>query len=147
MLILGTNNFTEQTVIANGQINIGNVYRKYCKRARSGLPTFATNGTSITLNGEGIYHVTAVFIASGTVAGNITVNMLNSGTAISGATASETITTANTEVRTLVIDRYIKVDNTCALGVVSTSPAVISFVNSGIGSTYANVTVNIDKVV
>lgn len=147
MLLIGTENTSSQTVLSDGIISTGNVYRKYCKRATSGLPTFATTDSGITLNGQGIYHLTATFVGAGTAAGILTVQMLENGIAVAGGVASETITTADTELRTLVIDRYIKVDAICNLGCWSTDAKTISFRNTGVGATFSNVVVNIEKVV
>lgn len=149
MLLIGTENTGNQTVLANGTISIGTgqAYRKYCKPARCGVPTFASNSNGITLNGQGIYHLTATFIGAGTAAGILTVQMLENGEPVVGGVASETITTADTELRTLVIDRYVIVDSACLLGCTSTIAKTISFENTGVGATFSNVVVNVDKVV
>lgn len=147
MLLIGTKNVGSQTVLANGTIGIGSVYRRYCKRTAQGLPTFADSSTGITLNGQGIYKVTATFVGAGTAAGDLTIQMYDNGDAISGATATETITTANTEQRTLVIDYFVKVDSSCVLGNWSVSPKTISFRNTGVAATFNNVVVDIVKVV
>lgn len=150
MLIFGTQNNASQTVLTDGIVGLnatGNAYRKYCKRASNGLPTFASTTNSVTLNGQGIYHVTAIFVGAGTEAGTLTVQMFENGEQVTGGVASETITTADTELRTLVIDRYVLVDTTCLLGYTSTLAKTISFKNIGIGSTFSNVVVNIEKVV
>lgn len=96
-LILGLKNTTTQTVPINGLINLGTVYRKNCKRTRSGLPTYVANGNSVTLNGTGFYHITATAVGSGTAAGVLTAQLYENGVAIPGAISSSTITTANTE--------------------------------------------------
>lgn len=147
MLLLGMKNTASQTVLANGTITLGSVYRRYCKRTCAGLPTFAANGNSITLNGEGIYHITAKIVGSGTAAGVLTAQMTANNEAVAGAFASETITTADTELRTLVIDEYIMVDKTCVLGNSAVASKTIAFLNSGVASTLTSVVVNIDKVV
>lgn len=147
MLIIGTKNTGSQTVLANSTIGIGNVYRKYCKRTAQGLPTFDASSTGITLNGQGIYKVTATFVGSGTAAGALTVQMYDNGDVVDGAISTETITTANTEQRTLVIDYYIKVDSSCVLGNWSVSPKTLTFRNTGVGATFTNAIVNIEKVV
>ena len=147
MLILGTQNTGSQTVLTDGIVSLGNVYRKYCKRASNGLPTFASTTNGITLNGQGIYHITATFVGAGTEAGTLTVQMLENGVPVVGGVASETITTADTELRTLTIDRYVLVDSTCLLGCTSTIAKTISFENTGVGATFGNVVVNVDKVV
>lgn len=147
MLLVGIQNTGSQTVLTDGIISLGSVYRKYCKRLNNGLPYFASDSNSITLNGQGIYHLTATFIGSGTTAGDLTIQMLENGIDVAGGVTSETITTADTELRTLVIDRYVLVDSTCLLGCTSTLSKTISFENTGIGATFSNVVVNVEKVV
>ena len=145
MLLIGTQNTGTQTVLTDGIVSLGTVYRKYCKKATNCLPTFANDSNSITLNGQGVYHITATLVGAGTTAGTLTVQMLENGLPVVGGIASETITTADTELRTL--DRYILVDNTCLLGCTSTLAKTISFENTGVGATFSNVVVNVEKVV
>lgn len=147
MLLIGTQNTGTQTVLTDVIVSLGTVYRKYCKKANNGLPTFANDSNSITLNGQGVYHITATLVGAGTTAGTLTVQMLENGVPVVGGIASETITTADTELRTLVIDRYVLVDNACLLGCTSTLSKTISFENTGVGATFSNVVVNVDKVV
>ena len=118
-----------------------------CKRTCQGLPTFDATSTGITLKGQDIYHITATFVGTGTVAGALTVQMYDNGDIVTGATSTETITTANTEQRTLVIDYYVKVDSACVLGNWAVSPKTLTFRNDGVGATFSNVVVNIEKVV
>ena len=147
MLILGTKNTASQAVLTDGVISIGSVYRKYCRPTRTGFPTFATTNQGITFNGDGMYHITATFVGSGTEAGTVTVQLLENGDAVTGAISSETITTANTELRTFVIDYYILVDSTCVLNNRTTRAKTISFENTGVGATFTSVIVNAEKVV
>lgn len=147
MLLLGIKNTASQTVLANGTVNLGSVYRRYCKKNCSGTPAFSATANSVSLNHGGIYHVTATLVGSGTAAGVATVQMLVNGVAVPAALASETITTADTELRTFVIDHYVLVDTTCVLGQSSTTPAVVSLQNTGVGATFTAVTLNVDKVV
>lgn len=146
-LILGLKNTTTQTVPINGIINLGTVYRKNCKRTRSGLPTYVTNGSSVTLNGTGFYHITATAVGSGTAAGVLTAQLYENGVAIPGAISSSTITTADTEIRSLTIDYYIKVDSECILGTWAVSPKTLTLVNTGVEATYTSVVFNVEKVV
>ena len=147
MLLIGTQNAGSQTVLTDGIISLGSVYRKYCKKTSNCLPTFASDSNSIVLNGQGIYHLTATFVGTGTTAGTVTIQMLENGTPVVGGVTSKTITTADTELRTFVIDRYVLVDSTCLLGCTSTLAKTISFENTGVGATFSNVVVNVDKVV
>ena len=104
MLLIGTKIFGTQTVLADGLVNIGSTYRKFCKRNRCGVPAFSVTSNGITLNTEGIYHITATFVGSGSAAGDLTVQLALNGVLIDGAVSTQTITTADTEIRTWVID-------------------------------------------
>lgn len=146
MLILGTADTATQTVLSGATINLGTTYRKYCKKNSSGITTFTNSGESVSLNQSGIYHLTATFVGSGTVAGNATIRMYVNGVAIPRAFSTETISTADTELRTFVIDDYVLVDTTCVLGRTATTPAIVTFVNEGVGAMITLAKVNVDKV-
>ena len=147
MLLIGTRNTATQTVLTDGIVNIGAVYRKYCKKNSCGIPAFSVTANGITLQHAGIYHITATFVASGDVAGIVTVQSLENGIEIPSIFASETITTADTELRTFVLDFYVLVDNTCLLGNNTIATKTVSFENTGVDATFTSVVVNIDKVV
>ena len=147
MLLLGVKNTATQTVLTDGAINLGSVYRKYCRKNSCGVPSFSRTPNDISLLHSGIYHLTATFVASAPAAGVVTVQLLQNGEVIDGAFASETITTATTEFRTFVIDYYILVDKDCILGNESTIAQTVSFQNTGVDATFTSVIVNIDKVV
>lgn len=147
MLLIGVKNTGTQTVLADGIVNIGSVYRKYCKKNACGVPAFARTANDITLNHSGIYHLTATFVASAPAAGDVTVQLLVNGEVVDGVFATETITTATTEFRTMVIDYYVLVDKDCILNTESTVAQTISFQNTGVDATFTSVVVNVDKVV
>ena len=149
MLLLGTKNIGTQTVLADGVINIGSVYRKYCKKNSCGVTAFSRTANDISLQHEGIYHLTATFVGSASAAGVVTLQLATNGTLVDGAVSSETITTADTEVRTFVIDYYVLVDKDCILGNESTTAQTISFLNTStdIDVTLTSVIVNVEKVV
>ena len=146
MLLLGTKNIGTQTVLADGIINLGSVYRKYCKKNSCGIPTFGATTSAVSLQQEGFYHITATLVGSGDVACVVTVQLAVNGTLVDGAFSSETITTADTELRTFVIDYYVLVDKDCILGRESTIAQSISLVNTGVDATFSSVIVNVDKV-
>jgi hypothetical protein len=147
MLLIGVKNTGTQTVLADGIVNIGSVYRRYCKKNACGVPAFARTANDISLQHSGIYHLTATFVASAPAAGTVTVQLNVNGEPVDGAFASETITTATTELRTMVIDYYVLVDKDCILNTESTVAQTISFVNTGDDATFTSVVVNVDKVV
>ncbi len=147
MLLLGTKNIGTQTVLTDGLINIGSGYRRYCKKNACGFPTFNATANGVSLQQEGIYHITATLVGSGDVAGVVTVQLAQNGILVDGAFSSETITTPDTELRTFVIDYYVLVDKDCILGRESTIAQTISLLNTGVDATFTSVVVNVDKVV
>ena len=149
MLLIGTKNVGTQTVLADGTVNIGSVYRRFCKTNKCGVPAFSVTANGITLNHEGIYHVTAVLVGTGETAGDITIQLLENGEVLTGAVSTQTITTATTEFRTFVIDYYIKVDKDCVLGYATTDAKTISLTNASedIDATFTSVVVNVTKEV
>lgn len=146
MLLIGTKNTNAQTLIAGDSLNLGSVYRRYCRRNSCGTPAFSASGTALTINAAGIYHVTATMVCTATVAGIVSAELAANGVAIPGAISSETITTAGTEQRTLVIDQYVLVDRACTLGTNAIQPVSLSIVNAGVGATYSAITLNAEKV-
>lgn len=145
MLLLGLRNIAEQDLQVSELVNLGSVYRKYCKKD-NGINTYTATNTSISLNKGGVYHVTATAIVSAPAEGNVTLSLYSNGNAIDGATATETIATATTEFHTLVIDTFILVNTTCTLGIPSIETQNLTLINTGVASTISNVVVNIDKV-
>jgi len=143
---IGLQNIGAQTVLAGGVINMGDVYRKYCRTNCNGLRTFETTGTGVRLQTDGIYHLTAVLVGSGAEAGDITVQLFDNGVPVVPAVSTQTITTADTEIRTFVIDYKILVDASCILGCNSTIGRTLTLENvSDIEATFSSVVVNIDK--
>ncbi len=145
MYILGTQTTAAQTVLEGGEIAVGNSYRKYCRKNNCGTPVFSLTNTGITLNWDGVYHISAVFVGNGSEAGNVAVQMFENGVAVPAAISTQTITTADTEVRTFTIDYFVLVDSTCVLGNNSTVAKTITFENVGVGATFSSVVVNIEK--
>lgn len=146
MLLIGTRNVATQNVVTNGNVELGSVYRRYCKRI-NGTRTFDFIGEDIILQQNGIYHITVTAVGSGAEAGTLAIQLYENGVAVPGAFANETITTADTELRTLTIDYYALVDTACILGCNSTVAKEISLINTGVEATFTSVIMNIEKVV
>lgn len=147
MYLLGTRNSTSQTLVTGSVLNLGEVYRKFCRKNSCGLKAFEFNSNSISLQHSGIYHVTATITFTAPVAGVVIFQLTDNGVAIPSALASETITTATTEVRTTTIDFFVLVDSGCVLGSPTTLIKNIGITNTGVASTVSNVVVNVEKVV
>lgn len=145
-LLLVTSNTNLQTVETNEIINLGSVIRKYCKKINC-VPTFNFTGQTISLLQSGIYEVSVNITFTGTVAGTATFQLEKNGVALTGATASETITTADTELRSVAFNFPILVNNTCVLNTLSTDLTNLTVVNTGIGTTIQNITVFVTKKV
>ena len=146
MLLIGTKNFTSQEVNTNGIVELGAVYRRYCKRI-NGVRTFDFDGNNIVLQQSGMYHITATAIVSASEAGVVTLSLYENGVLVSGVSSSETITTPTTELRTLVLDYFALVDSTCVLGNSAVVQKAITLVNTGVDAIYSNIVVNVEKVV
>lgn len=144
-LLIGVKNTTSQTVDALGAINLGTVYRRYCKKNNCGFRTFETDATSVTLQQQGIYHVTVTLVGTATAAGDVTVSL--SENAIATAFTTETVTTPVTELHTFVIDQYVIVDNVTLLGSNTVAAKTLSLQNTGVEATFTSVTFNVEKVV
>lgn len=147
MYLLGTRNATTQALTTGASVNLGEVYRKFCRKNSCGLKAFDFNGSSISLQHSGIYHITATLTFTAPVAGLVVFQLTENGVAIPSALASETITTAVTEVKTTTIDFYVLVDSGCVLGNPTTLIKNIGITNTGVASTISNVVLNVEKVV
>lgn len=145
LYLLGVKDFATQTVLTGGLIQIGDVYRRYCRRNNCGARVFDNTSTGVTLNWDGIYHITATLVGSGTEAGDVTVQLFENGVPVTGAVSTQTITTPDTELRTFVIDYFVLVDSACVLGVNSTVAKTITLENTGVGATFTSVVLDIEK--
>lgn len=144
--LLGVKNTSTQAVLTNGIVNLGAVYRKFCKKVNC-IPTFSFNGNSIVLNQKGIYHITTVLVGNATEAGDVSIQLLENGVPTLGAVSTETFTTATTEFRTFTIDYEVLVDDINILGCETSSPKTITFTNTGVGTNLTSVVVNVAKEV
>lgn len=147
MLLLGTRNATSQTLTTGSVLNLGEIYRKYCKKNSCGVKAFDFNATSVALQHSGIYHVTATITFTAPAAGVVIFQLTENGVATPSALAQETITTATTEVKTTTIDSYVLIDNACILGNATTLIKSLALVNTGVVSTVSNIVFNVEKVV
>lgn len=145
MLLIGTKNFATQDVVTNGIIQLGNVYRRYCRKI-NGVKTFEFDNTDVILQQSGMYHITVTAVGSGSAAGTLAIQLYENGVPVPGVFSNETITTPDTELRTLTLDYFVLVDSTCVLGQTSTVAKAISLVNTGVEATYTSVVMNIEKV-
>lgn len=129
-------NTASQTLATNTPVNFINAQKTGCSIQFNGT-------TSITLNRPGLYYVnlSATGVESGT-AGNITIQMYNNGVAVPGATATE-YSGDTSSIENLSFGAIIEVKPSCPS---TNNTAVLTFINTGTGTTYSNVIVNIFKL-
>lgn len=121
---------TAQNVLANGIIPLETIARRrgcICEK----------NGNGINLARPGYYKITGSITFTAPDAGDVTLEAQKNGVEIPGITASTTVTTATTEIRTLNINGIVRV--MCGEG-----DPTITLVNSGVAITLSNVSVDIE---
>lgn len=95
------------------------------------------SGDSIVLGTSGYYHVSFTETFTAPAAGTVTAQARIDNVPVVGATASTTITTATTEVRSLSYDCVVRVN--CCNG-----PVTLSFVNTGVAINTSNIAVAVE---
>ena len=121
---------TSNSILANGIVPLTTITRR-----RGQVVTSSNN--SIFLNRPGYYKVNASVTFTAPVAGTISIKAQKNGVDIVGMTASTTITTATTEVRTLNISGIVRV--LCSEGFGN-----LTLVNSGLAITSSNVELDVE---
>ena len=133
-------NLATQAVIADGIVNQGSVIRRFFNGCTCNRPIVA-EGDGTTINATGMYKIEVEATFTAPVAGDVTLQLFENGVAIDGAFATETITTATTEVRSVAFSTYVIVDQTKVLGICAITPKTYTLVNTGVGATFTRVQV------
>lgn len=122
------------SVVTNGTLPLATIVRR-----RGNDVNLSGNSIAITDCGSNYYlvNVTATFTAP--TAGTVILNLQQNGTNVPGATASTTITTASTEVRSLSFSAVVRTFNCCGID-------SLSIVNSGVGATFTNIAIQVEKL-
>lgn len=123
---------TEASVLSNGIIPLTTIQRRRGKSIQSG-------NDSILLAPNGYYLVSGSITFTAPAAGDVSVKLQKNNVDIPGITASTTITTPTTEVRTLNINGIIRV-------FCNEDVANITLINSGVAITVQNVALNITPI-
>jgi hypothetical protein len=121
---------TNASVLANGVIPLTTIQRRTGCALQDG-----TN--SIIFRAAGYYKVNGSITFTAPVAGDVTIVAQKSNINIPGITASTTITTADTEIRTLNINGIVKV-------FCSERGSSLTLVNSNIAITVQNVSLDVE---
>ena len=119
---------TDQEVLANGIIPLTTITRRLGRNIQ-------TSGDNILLLAPGYYSVDAAVTFTAQTAGPVTINLQVNGVDSPGITASETITTANTEIRTVSLNGILRVfcnTGSITLSLVNASEVDITVTNVAI---------------
>lgn len=125
---------TSTAVIANGILPLQTIVRRRgCDINMSG------NSVAITDCGSNFYLVTVTVTFTAPAAGVVTLNLQQNGVNVVGATASATVTTAATEVRSLSFSAIVRTFN-------NNSIDALTVVNAGVAATFSNIDVSVVKL-
>lgn len=125
---------TPSAVLANGILPLATIVRR---RGRD--VNLSGNSIAITDTGSNYYRVTVTATFTAPVAGTIALDLQQNGVAVTGATASTTITTATTEVRSLSFTAIVRTFN---CGTIDS----LTVINSGLAATFSNIAVDVEKL-
>lgn len=121
-------------VVANGTLPLTTTVRR-----RGNDINLSGNAVAINDCGSNYYLVLVNATFTAPVAGVVTLNLQQNGTNVVGATASTTITTATTEVRSLSFTAIVRTFNN--IGIDS-----LSVVNTGVAATFSNIAMEVIKL-
>nr|DAJ99928.1 MAG TPA: BclA protein [Caudoviricetes sp.] len=128
---------TSQNVLTNGDINFSNAYNTGCSIR------FVPGSTQVNIKTPGLYYVTFNgYGAESETAGNITVQMSRNGVLVPGAIASAN-SSAVTGLESLSFSTIVRVSPSCSCVDNNTT---LTFVNTGVNTTFANTAITIVRV-
>jgi len=122
---------TTAAVTAGGVLPLTTIARRQCGCVNQ------LGSDSIILERTGYYKVTATATFNAPAAGDVTINLTKDGVAVPGITATETITTADTEVRSIAVSGIVRVN--CGSGA-----AVLQLVNAGVAINTSNISLDVE---
>lgn len=144
-VLLVTRNLNDQAILTNETINQGSVYRKFLTGCNCIKP-ITNNGTTTTINATGMYKISVEATFTAPAPGVVTLTLFENGIPLTGAFASETISTATTETRSMSFSTYVVVDQTKVLGINAITPKTYTLVNTGAATTFSRVQVVYENV-
>jgi len=125
---------TSTSVLANGTLPLATIVRR---RGRD--VNLSGNSVALTDCGSNFYLVTVTATFTAPVAGVISLALQQNGTTVTGATASTTVTTASTEVRSLSFAAIVRTYNSVGVD-------ALSILNTGLAATFSNIDMTVVKL-
>ena len=121
---------TVSNVVSDGVLPLTTIVR----RRNSSIQQ---SNDSIVLGTPGYYRVSVSTTFTAPAAGNVEISLRQDGIQVQGATASTTITTANTEVRSLSLEAIVRVP-CCG------NPVILTVVNTGVAINTSNIAIDVE---
>lgn len=122
---------TPASILAGGTLPLTTVARRITPRIQLG-------SDSANISCPGYYEVTATVTFTADAAGDVTIALFQSGVAVPGVTATETVTTADTEVRTVTLHGIVRV---------RCEPIALSLTNaSEVAITASNISLSVTRI-
>ena len=122
---------TTASITAGGVLPITSIFRRQCGCIGQ------LGSDSIILSRPGYYKVTATETFTAPVAGEVTLRLAQDGVAVPGITATTTITTADTEVRSLAVSGIVRVS--CCAG-----SSTLQLVNADAAIETSNIAIDVE---
>lgn len=127
-------NIAETSVEANQAIPLGNIVKRPCNR------NLVLSGNTINVSDcyQNYYDVVVSATFTAPAAGDVTLELRQNGVPVIGATATETITTAETETRSISFSATIRATSGCIID-------QLQVINAGVPAAFTNVSVRVIK--
>lgn len=127
-------NTSTTPVVANATLPLTSIVRR-----RTSLIDLGGDAVIVSDKGYKYYLVTVNATFTAPTAGDVTLTLQQNNIAVPGATATETITTANTETRSISFQVIVKTTHCCGLD-------AFSVLNSGVAATFSNIAVSVAQI-
>lgn len=125
---------TSTSVLAGATLPLATIVRR-----RGCDVNLAGNSVTLTDRGSNFYLVAVTATFTAPVAGVISLALQQNGIDVTGATASTTVTTASTEVRSLSFTAIVRTYNNVGVD-------ALSIANTGLAATFSNIDMTVVKL-
>lgn len=122
------------SVVANGTLPLSMIVRR-----RGNDVNLSGNSVAITDCGSNYYRVSITATFTVPVAGIVALNLQQNGVNVTGGTASVTVATATTDVRSLSYSAIVRTFNNQGID-------SLSILNAGVAATFSNIAMTVEKL-
>lgn len=122
------------SVVANGTLPLATIVRR-----RGNDVNLSGNSVAITDCGSNYYLVSITATFTVPVAGIVALNLQQNGVNVTGGTASVTVATATTDVRSLSYSTIVRTFNNQGID-------SLSILNAGVAATFSNIAMTVEKL-